>query len=316
MKLNFKNIGHTTALILVITGLIITGIGAALAEVNYSTLQSGSARDETGILELIFMIIGALIALAGGLLTAITLISWVFGTLVQHFGFKAVFMVVGTICLGVYIYSKFLHTDSLGDPIPVGMIDGTVYRGPTFNEAVLTVLDPTTSLLLLNVTDSIKDGYPWFQVAYNDSLKGYIWGRNLCAQDVWVNGLWGRCLSHQKQQSLTHLRVKANDSLDEPIDNIETAYKMLPGIWREPSFSNEFSQQREIVSDDNIIGRWTLEIDDDENFLVWLNLEYYGKWAYRSSKYKITQLDSTFLRLKLGSEAGYYTRISDQQTTN
>lgn len=106
--MNFKNIGHTTALILLITGLLITGIGAALAEVNYSTLQSGTARDETGILELIFMIIGALIALAGGLFTVITLISWVFGTLVQLFGFKAVFLVVGAISLGVFIYFTFL----------------------------------------------------------------------------------------------------------------------------------------------------------------------------------------------------------------
>ena len=311
MKLNFKNIGHTTALILVITGLLITGIGAALAEVNYSTLQSGTARDETGILELIFMIIGALIALAGGLFTVITLISWVFGTLVQHFGFKAVFMVVGTICLGVYIYSKFIHTDSLGDPIPVGIRDGTVYRGPTFNEVVLTVLDPATSLKLLNVTDSITDGYPWFKVAYNDSLNGFMWGRNLCAQDVWVNGLWGRCLSHQNQQSLTFLRVNANDSLDKPIDNIETAYKMLPGYWREPSYSHEFNQQREIVYDDNIIGRWTLETDDDNNFLVLINLEYYGKLAHMSYKYKITQLDSTFLGLKLGFDSTRYTRITD-----
>jgi hypothetical protein len=106
MKVNFKNVRHATAFVLLLFGLLITGLGAAIAEANFSGLQSGSARDETGIMELIFMIIGALIALVGGLLSAFTLISWVFGTLVQHFGFKAVLIVVGTICLGVYLYIK------------------------------------------------------------------------------------------------------------------------------------------------------------------------------------------------------------------
>jgi len=305
MTINLKKIGHITAIILIISGLLIVWIGQSM-------IVSDFVRSN-GVVGVMVVILGILFMVGGALLTIITFISWVFGTLVQHFGFKVVFFAIGIIGLSFFIYKIFVPPGSFRDPIPVGIIDGTIYSGPAFTENKVMVLTSNSSIKLIRVTDSIVDGYPWFRIAYNESSKGYIWGGNLCAQDVWVNGLSSRCPSHQQEKAMTVFDSYNIDSSTKPIDIIEAIHKMLPGHWQSPSYGLEFNHQKEIVYDENVIGRWFVEIDDDYsyNYEVWLKLQYNGKYSYKSNRYRISNLDTSFLGLKKGLDYDFYKRIKN-----
>ncbi len=305
MTINLKKIGHITAIILIISGLLIVWIGQSMIASDFVS--------SNGVLGVMVVILGILFMVGGALLTIITFISWVFGTLVQHFGFKVVFLAAGIIGLSFYIYKIFVPTSSFRDPIPVGIIDGTIYSGPAFTENKVTVLTSNSSIMLIRVTDSIVDGYPWFQIAYNQSSTGYMWGGNLCAQDVWVNGLSGRCPYHQQEKTMTKFDSYNIDSSTKPIDIIDAIHKMLPGHWQSSTYELEFNEQKEIVYDENVIRRWFVEIDDDYsyNYEVWLKLQYNGKYSYQSNSYRISNLDASFLGLKKGLDYDFYKRIKD-----
>jgi len=300
MAINLKKIGHITAIILIITGLLVVWIGQNMIESDFVR--------NNGLIGVMVVVLGILFMLGGALLTIITFISWVFGTLTNRFGFKAVFLAIGIIGLSFYVYKLFVPSGSFIDPIPVGIIDGTIYSGPAFTEDKVKVLKPNASIMLLRITDSIIDGYPWFQVAYNQSSKGYIWGGNLCAQEVWTNGLSGRCPSHQQEKTMTEVDSYNIDSSTKPIDIIEAIHKMLPGNWQSSTYSREFNEQKEIVYDENVIGRWFVEIDDNYsyNYEVWLKLQYNGKYSYKSNRYRISNLNASFLGLKKGLDYDFY----------
>lgn len=148
------------------------------------------------------IIIGGIITLAGGFCTVVLLITWAFGAmiqlfakLIQLFGAKPVFTSLGvvSVLLMVYFFSGLFEK-----PIYVGTIDGSIYSKPYFNASKDTVLTaPDAKLKIIHATNSTIKGYPWFLVSYGNSLKGYIWGGNLCALEYWVNGMGGRCKSHR-----------------------------------------------------------------------------------------------------------------------
>ena len=106
MNINLKKIGHITAIILIISGLLIVWIGQSM-------IVSDFVRSN-GVVGVMVVILGILFMVGGALLTIITFISWVFGTLVQHFGFKVVFLAIGIIGLSFFIYKIFVPTGSFG----------------------------------------------------------------------------------------------------------------------------------------------------------------------------------------------------------
>ncbi|ALM06396.1 hypothetical protein SB49_00105 [Sediminicola sp. YIK13] len=299
MRINLKNVGHFTALTLMIVGLLITGIGAFAAW--------SLAQDPSGLLDVMLMVIAALIAIGGGIFTLVIFGAWVFGTLVQLYGFKAVFIAIGTLATLFYIIRQVNTSTIFRDPISLGTIDGIVYQEPSFAGLKDFIPSPNSSVLLISMTDSIFNGYPWFIVSYNKSSKGYMWGGNLCAQDIWVNGLRGRCTSHQQKTIMTSFERNKIDVSTKPIDVIEFIHKMLPGSWYNPSYRYSFNKQGEILSEDDIIGRWTIKIDEGSKQKVWLTLEGNEQNSWVSSKQKIKGLDSLWLYLNDES----YSRIKE-----
>ena len=126
MTIKLKKIGHITAIILIISGLLIFWIGQSMIVSDFVS--------SNGLIGVMVVILGILFMLGGALLTVITFISWVFGTLLHRFGFKAVFLAIGIIGLSFFVYKLFFPSGSFRDTIPVGIIDGTIYSGPVFTE--------------------------------------------------------------------------------------------------------------------------------------------------------------------------------------
>lgn len=301
MRINLKNISHFTALTLMISGLLITGIAA------FTTWSL--AQHPRGLLDIMLMVISALIAIGGGLFTLVIFSAWVFGTLVQLYGFKAVFIAIGALAALFYIVREVNFSNINRDPISIGTINGIVYKEPSFTESIDTIFSPNSSVLLISKTDSISNGYPWFMVSYNESSKGYMWGGNLCAQDIWVNGLSSRCTSHQQKTIMTSFDRNKIDASTKHIDVIHVIQKMLPGSWYNPSFSYTFNQQGEILDEDNVIGRWTVEIDEGSKQQVWLTLKGNEQNSWISKKQRIKSLNSVWLYLNDES----YSRIEESK---
>jgi hypothetical protein len=105
-------------------------------------------------------------------------------------------------------------------------------------------------------------------VSYNESLIGFMWGGKLCAQDVWANGLYGRCDSYQKDITLDSFGYENNQTSN--IDVIEVAYKLLPGKWTSKHEAGiNLGINREIFDYQNkIVGYWHLEIKQDKDLLM------------------------------------------------
>ncbi|PCJ49196.1 MAG: hypothetical protein COA74_06425 [Gammaproteobacteria bacterium] len=125
-------------------------------------------------------------------------------------------------------------------------------------------LAPNAQVQLLGTTEQITDGYPWFRVTYNEVLTGFMWGGKLCAQDVWANGLYGRCESHKKDVVPESFDYRNNQASN--IDMIDAVYRLLPGSWKNKYGGGErFGAKREIYDYHNkVIGHWHLAIERKE----------------------------------------------------
>lgn len=116
-------------------------------------------------------------------------------------------------------------------------------------------------VVLLGITNVEMNGYPWFRIQYRSGSEGFKWGGILCAKDIWVEGLYVRC------PTSWHSGAVVRPSADAAaLDQIESAYGLLPGYWMSTSDSKAI-----LVFDDHrgtfdmydgvkvTAGSWTLE---------------------------------------------------------
>jgi hypothetical protein len=66
-------------------------------------------------------------------------------------------------------------------PVVAGSWGGIVRDGPGEEHKKVASLDEGEEVTLMARTDVMKDGFPWFKIAYGDDQRGYQWGGILCA---------------------------------------------------------------------------------------------------------------------------------------
>lgn len=158
-------------------------------------------------------------------------------------------------------------------PIQAGSWGGKVRAGPGMEFAQVASLKEGDSVVLLSVTDVEMNGYLWFRIQYGGGREGFQWGGILCAKDVWVEGLFQRCATHRHLNSVAQVRPNADVTA---IEQIHTAYELLPGYWVSSSDSKSI-----LVFDDR---RGTFDIYDGVQVAA-------GSWAleeFETSPTKVT----------------------------
>ncbi|WP_157515073.1 hypothetical protein [Gaetbulibacter saemankumensis] len=296
---------HIIVAALFLIGAFVTYIGVSIMSQDIQVFDSSSPSDG-GIPELFNIIIGGLISLIGGICTIFLLITWAFGALIQLFakliqlfGAKRVFITLGvvSILLCVYFFSGLFEK-----PIYVGALDGSIYSKPLFTASKDTILTTTDAKLkIIHATDSISKGHPWFLVSYGKSLKGYIWGGNLCAKEYWINGLSGRCESHKQNLLKNEFDLNKLKKNQNTVDVIELLYAKLPGIWFSDYSGNyKFTSQMEITIKGKVIGWWSIK--HEENLMgypkFYLLLDYFPDINKSHKRFLITRLNNKTLSLK------------------
>ncbi|WP_242094111.1 hypothetical protein [Aestuariivivens sediminicola] len=317
--MNLKNLPHAIAAVLFVIGALVTYIGIKIISQDIQIFEN--TPGDGAIPALFNIIIGGVIAFIGGLCTVALLITWAFGALIQLFvklielfGAKPVFITLAAVLvlLWVYFLSGFFER-----PIYVGTLDGSIYSEPSFTASKDTVLTAADAKLkLIHATDSTSRGYNWFLVSYGKSLKGYMWGGNLCAKGHWVNGMGGRCESDKQHVLANEFDLNELKKDQNAADVIEVLYGSLPGLWiSDYTGDYEFTSQMEIANEGKVIGWWSIELE--ENFMgypkFYLQLDYLpdvNKWRRR---FLITRLNNTGLSLKtegLFKKESYYKRAN------
>lgn len=148
-------------------------------------------------------------------------------------------------------------------PIQAGSWGGKVRSGPGMEYAHVTSLREGDPVVLLSVSDVSMNGYPWFHIRYGSEHEGFKWGGILCAQDVWVEGLYNHCTQSVSSNLRTEVRPNGHASA---LEQIRMSLDLLPGRWMSTTDSNSiivFGHDRETHDlYDGVkvtAGSWTLE---------------------------------------------------------
>lgn len=316
MVRKLKEIGLGAAIILFLAGLVVMSVGFGI--INEET------TDPSGI-ELFFNFLGGgFIVLLGGGVSAVMLTVLVvmgFVEIGKRSGTKGVLIGVGAlvlVCVLIF-WSIFQWGSNLVQPsmasenqnkppkqildmfrqekVEVGIINGTVYAEPTFSALIDTVLGENYLVRIIDVTDSVTQGHPWFQISYNRASEGYMWGGDLCANEVWANGLRGPCTTNE-YQDISIGQHNHEDSTTTSVGLVAAMYRKLPGIWRVDymGYSNMFmifNEQNEVFNERNEKGFWSVGIDQEEDdYVLWLDIKYNGEQANEFERWKITSFDT------------------------
>lgn len=67
------------------------------------------------------------------------------------------------------------------NPEPAGSWGGIVRDGPGQDFAKVESLDEGERILLIERTDVVTDGFPWFKISFRGGRTGYKWGGILCS---------------------------------------------------------------------------------------------------------------------------------------
>lgn len=67
------------------------------------------------------------------------------------------------------------------NPEPAGSWGGIVRSGPGQDFAKVESLDEGERILLMERTDVVTDGFPWFKISFRGGKTGYKWGSILCS---------------------------------------------------------------------------------------------------------------------------------------
>jgi len=251
------------------TALACLAAGAVIILFGHSLIDTAPSGDGG-----IYGLFGVILIGFGYLIVFGTLVVWVPSLLVQAFGIQAVIAAIILVCVGFYVYRVLVPAGTFDAKIEAGLIVGWVFAKPGKDNPVLAELPLDEPIQILGITEEITDLYPWFRVAFGDSEKGYMWGRDLCARDAWINGLYGRCETHRKQMVLEKYDPRNPQPSD--IDIIEAAYRHLPGFWRSEHnwFYMRLNEDRG-VSEGGRIGHWYLELTRyDERTYLYLHVQY------------------------------------------
>lgn len=207
-----KGIGHVAAAILVVCGVGLVFLGKGV-------MYSGPSGDGG-----IYGLFGVLMMLVGGLMTAVTVVLWLFGTVVQIIGFKLAIVASVVLLFGASLLRPLFDIW----PIEAGSWGGAIRSGPADWREQSGDLQAGTPVTLLGVMKESGKGYPWFRVRDDRGLEGFAWGGVLCATDVWVNGVFGRCPEATRAETVDEIDFGAEAPV---IEMIEQAYTLLPGKW-------------------------------------------------------------------------------------
>jgi hypothetical protein len=66
-------------------------------------------------------------------------------------------------------------------PVPAGSWGGIVREGPGREYRNIGSLDEGEAITLMERSDVVEDGFPWFKIGYRGGKTGYKWGGILCA---------------------------------------------------------------------------------------------------------------------------------------
>ena len=84
-----------------------------------------------------------------------------------------------------------------GDAIEAGSWGGIVRSGPGQEFSRVANLAEGEHVYLLELTNEMFNGYPWWQIAFHGERKGYMWGGILCGLDgTIVDGVYQSCTFH------------------------------------------------------------------------------------------------------------------------
>jgi hypothetical protein len=197
-----------------------TVCGIALMLFGKSVMHSGPVGDGG-----MYGLFGVLLIAAGGLLTIVTIGLWLFGTLSQLFGPRAVIGAIGLLVLAGYFSRPFLGRG----PIQAASWGGDIRAGPGPEHEVFGVLGTGAPLLLLEATEVSSKGHLWFHARSDDGVEGFVWGGDVCATVEWINGVHDRCPPNRSAHSVGHVDFGPGIPV---IDVVEQVHRLLPGKWR------------------------------------------------------------------------------------
>ncbi len=83
------------------------------------------------------------------------------------------------------------HADDM--PFEAGSWGGIVRSGPGMDFPRVASLDEGEPIQVLERTEVMMNGYPWFKISYRGGRKGYKWGGILCAFGAERDGLFQTC---------------------------------------------------------------------------------------------------------------------------
>ncbi len=109
-------------------------------------------------------------------------------------------------------------------PVEAGSWGGKVRSGPGVSFEHIASLKEGDAVVLLERTDVVMNGYPWFRIKYETGYEGYKWGGILCATETWVEGVFERCAA----QSQTTEKEQTS-----PLHNNTISYLELPLVDKE-----------------------------------------------------------------------------------
>jgi hypothetical protein len=83
-------------------------------------------------------------------------------------------------------------------PQPAGSWGGIVRDGPGQNYGKVESLDEGERIMLLERTEVVTDGFPWFKISFRGGATGYKWGGILCSVDGKRDDLFETCPATQR----------------------------------------------------------------------------------------------------------------------
>ncbi len=76
---------------------------------------------------------------------------------------------------------------------PAASLGGNVRGGPAIGADRIASLARGDGVILIQRTDEMLNGYPWFFIQLADGREGYQWGGIICGVDGPVEGVFGAC---------------------------------------------------------------------------------------------------------------------------
>lgn len=98
--------------------------------------------------------------------------------------------------------------------IEAGALGGNVRAKPEIDAERVAKLEPGESVVLVENSGIVLNGYPWFKIEFRNGKTGHVWGGILCARQIAVAGLRNQCEGYELLTgSVTQLPVPTKSRL-------------------------------------------------------------------------------------------------------